>query len=421
MKHVAFAFWLLALLAAPVAVLAAGGGDGSIPDVSKGSSLYKQFCSHCHGINMVNPGTSSFDLRKFPQDQKDRFVTSVTKGKGDMPAWGDILLPEEVDSLWLYVVTRGGKEPPPDNAAGHPADPGGDRKADLATIKEGRLTACLPSNGGAFSRRRHGGGTGLDYVLSERLASRLGLGFDVVWFESEPEEESDPVRETYALLSHRICDIVPDHPLYESNIGAPPSERAAPPRWDTMPQYWTQSMQVDLEPVAATRPYRRAELAIVTGPGAAGRRITRLADLEGLTVGIQQGTLGGVILTTQLPAEIRGRSIMLPPGPQFLWRMEQGMFDATLTDAGAYDNHRVQNRITKLELAAYRHPIGFNMGIAYREADARLGERLDAALAAMLESGEVERIAADEGVTWAPPRDPLIAPPLTTRDLFTMR
>ncbi|MCB1424766.1 MAG: c-type cytochrome [Zhengella sp.] len=420
MKLVAFAFWLLALLAAPVAVLASDGAN-TIPDVSKGTSLYKQFCSHCHGINMVNSGASSFDLRKFPRDQKDRFVTSVTRGKGNMPAWGDILLPEEVENLWLYIVTRGGKEPPPARAAA-PETPGkDDKEASLGTIKEGRLTACLPSNGGALSRRRHQGGAGLDYVLAQALASRLGLGLDVVWFESEPEEESDPVRETYALLSHRICDIVPDHPLYESNIGEPPSQRAAPPRWDTMPQYWTQAMQVDLEPIAATRPYRRAELAIVVSPKAGGRRIARLSDLEGLTVGVQQGTLGGVILTTQLPAAIRTQSVMLPPGPQFLWRMEQGMFDATLTDTGAYDSHRVQNRITRLELTGYRHPIGFNMGIAYRKSDAALGAHLDAALATMLESGEVEAIAAGEGVTWAPPRDPLIAPPLTTRDLFTMR
>ena len=116
MKLVAFAFWLLALLAAPVAVLASDGAN-TIPDVSKGTSLYKQFCSHCHGINMVNSGASSFDLRKFPRDQKDRFVTSVTRGKGNMPAWGDILLPEEVENLWLYIVTRGGKEPPPARAA----------------------------------------------------------------------------------------------------------------------------------------------------------------------------------------------------------------------------------------------------------------------------------------------------------------
>ena len=83
------------------------------PLLEKGKSAYKQFCAHCHGIDMVNPGTSSYDLRKWPKDRKADFYTSVTKGKGDMPAWGDILLPEELDALWVYVVTRGGKEPLP--------------------------------------------------------------------------------------------------------------------------------------------------------------------------------------------------------------------------------------------------------------------------------------------------------------------
>ncbi|WP_165784551.1 c-type cytochrome [Zhengella mangrovi] len=420
MKRLAWAIWLLALLAAPVAVLAAADGT-AIPDVSKGASLYKQFCSHCHGINMVNPGNSSFDLRKFPQDQKDRFVHSVTKGKGNMPAWGDILLPDELENLWLYVVTRGGKEPPPEGTLGQDGQPGSDKKASLETIEEGRLTACLPSNGGALSRRRYQGGAGLDYVLSEALAARLGLTLEVVWYESEPEEESDPVRETYALLSKPVCDIVPDHPLYESNIGAPPADRAAPPRWSTMPQFWTQAMQVDLVPVAATRPYRRAELGIVVGPKAANRTIGKLSDLAGLTVGVQQGTLGGVILTTQLPSDIKANSIMLPPGPQFLWRMEEGRFDATLIDTGAFDNHKVQNRITKLRLTDYRHPIGFNMGIAYRESARALGARLDAALKALLDDGTVEKMAEDTGVTWSPPRDPVVARALTTSDLFSMR
>jgi len=29
----------------------------------------------------------------------------VTKGKNQMPPWGDVLKPEEIDALWLYVTT----------------------------------------------------------------------------------------------------------------------------------------------------------------------------------------------------------------------------------------------------------------------------------------------------------------------------
>ena len=78
--------------------------------VAKGKTLYAHHCSHCHGFNMVNPGTITYDLRKFPHDDKARFVHSVTEGKnGRMPQWGDLLRRDEIDDLWAYVKT-GGKE-----------------------------------------------------------------------------------------------------------------------------------------------------------------------------------------------------------------------------------------------------------------------------------------------------------------------
>ena len=74
---------------------------------TQGKSLYRQLCSNCHGVSMVNAGTSSFDLRKFPQDDRARFVNSVMKGKNAMPPWGDILKPDEIEAIWAYVLTGG--------------------------------------------------------------------------------------------------------------------------------------------------------------------------------------------------------------------------------------------------------------------------------------------------------------------------
>lgn len=74
---------------------------------TQGKSLYRQFCSNCHGVYMVNAGTSSFDLRKFPQDDKTRFVNSVVNGKNAMPPWGDIVKPDEIEAIWAYVLTGG--------------------------------------------------------------------------------------------------------------------------------------------------------------------------------------------------------------------------------------------------------------------------------------------------------------------------
>ena len=79
--------------------------------IAKGREQYQRTCVHCHGFNMVNAGTTVFDLRKFPLDQPDRFRQSVMQGKGAMPSWKDALTPEQIDWLWAYVGSRGGKEP----------------------------------------------------------------------------------------------------------------------------------------------------------------------------------------------------------------------------------------------------------------------------------------------------------------------
>ena len=48
---------------------------------AKGKQLYAHHCSHCHGFNMVNPGTVAYDLRQFPHNDKARFVNSVTQAR----------------------------------------------------------------------------------------------------------------------------------------------------------------------------------------------------------------------------------------------------------------------------------------------------------------------------------------------------
>lgn len=97
------------LVGAPASPAADGQPDPApSPElVVQGRGLYRQLCSTCHGVNMVNPGTSSFDLRKFPREERDRFVVSVVRGKNSMPAWGDMLQPDEIEALWAYVRAGG--------------------------------------------------------------------------------------------------------------------------------------------------------------------------------------------------------------------------------------------------------------------------------------------------------------------------
>jgi mono/diheme cytochrome c family protein len=71
--------------------------------IALGAELFAVNCAPCHGPRMQ--GTeSAFDLRKFPRDQRERFVASVTRGKNQMPPWGDLFKPEQIEALWAYVV-----------------------------------------------------------------------------------------------------------------------------------------------------------------------------------------------------------------------------------------------------------------------------------------------------------------------------
>lgn len=73
--------------------------------VKAGSERYNLYCFKCHGLNMVNQGGGSFDLRTFPIHNKERFFNSVTNGKRTMPAWGAVLKKDDIEALWNYVVS----------------------------------------------------------------------------------------------------------------------------------------------------------------------------------------------------------------------------------------------------------------------------------------------------------------------------
>jgi mono/diheme cytochrome c family protein len=85
------------------AAAVAHGQDFSPAQIGKGASIYERNCAPCHGQRMADPQGAS-NLRVFPRDQKSRFIILVAKGKNNMPPWGDVLKPEDIEALWAYVV-----------------------------------------------------------------------------------------------------------------------------------------------------------------------------------------------------------------------------------------------------------------------------------------------------------------------------
>jgi ABC-type amino acid transport substrate-binding protein len=342
-----------------------------------------------------------------------------------MPAWGDILVEEELDALWRYVATRGGAEPFPEEGAG--ADGPGAEEAAAALeaapelVAEGTLTACLARNGGVMSSRRHGGGVGMDYELAAALAGEMGLALDVTWFEAETEEETTPARDTIALLSHGLCDIAPGFPLYAPLLGRYDGTRSGLPRWDDRPTNLTRNPSVALEPIALSRPYLRMEIGLVHRDGVEIGPVGTVADLDGLRLGVEQGTLPGMLTLRQGTSRIAEMATTLNPGPTFLWEMEKGAFDAALVTVGAYDFHRRQNPLTGIALHDWRHPLGLNLGVATLAGAEALTAEVDAALAALEGRGAFPGMAEAAGLHYAPPREPAMQGEITMRDLLALR
>ena len=85
-------------------VATAAAQDAKFPpdQVRRGAEIYAQNCSPCHGPRLYGE-ESAFDLRTFPRGERERFINSVTRGKNQMPPWGDFFKPEQLDMLWAYI------------------------------------------------------------------------------------------------------------------------------------------------------------------------------------------------------------------------------------------------------------------------------------------------------------------------------
>jgi mono/diheme cytochrome c family protein len=105
-NQAAAAFAAVAVMAGALLAAHPATAQQDPAQIDRGKATYAEKCSHCHGPGMLNAGTITPDLRKFPDD-KDRFFTTVKQGKnGRMPPWGDLLNDDQIAELWAYVSSQ---------------------------------------------------------------------------------------------------------------------------------------------------------------------------------------------------------------------------------------------------------------------------------------------------------------------------
>jgi mono/diheme cytochrome c family protein len=70
--------------------------------IAAGEQVYNNYCSTCHGDNLISSG-QVFDLRRLTAGDRARFGNSVLTGKNQMPPWKGVLADEQIEQLWQYI------------------------------------------------------------------------------------------------------------------------------------------------------------------------------------------------------------------------------------------------------------------------------------------------------------------------------
>jgi mono/diheme cytochrome c family protein len=102
----AASFAAAAMTAAAQTTTSQEAADADQALIDQGKTTYAEKCSHCHGPGMLNPGTITPDLRRFPDD-RERFFAVVKEGRNNkMPPWADLLSDDQIGTLWVYISSR---------------------------------------------------------------------------------------------------------------------------------------------------------------------------------------------------------------------------------------------------------------------------------------------------------------------------
>lgn len=82
-------------------------------DIDSGAQVFSANCTACHvgGGNVVNRAKtlSQADLEAYGMDSVEAITTQVTRGKAAMPAFGQQLTPDQIESVAMYVLDQAEK------------------------------------------------------------------------------------------------------------------------------------------------------------------------------------------------------------------------------------------------------------------------------------------------------------------------
>jgi ABC-type amino acid transport substrate-binding protein len=281
--------------------------------------------------------------------------------------------------------------------------------ATTARAAEGPLKVCLDEDLPPLSVHHRGKpDSGFDVALAQAVADRLGRPLKIQWIESKLDEDSSPALEANALLSDGRCSLVGGYALTKDSLVVPGVKTAKLPDFDGATRD-DRRRRVPLGALAPSQPYIYSALTVILGPKARERRIAGVADLAGLRLAIESGTLADAILMTFDKGRLIDDITHLVPGrDDLLGAVDRGDFDATLLDLRRFDAYRAAHPDTQIAASGYYYPVGANRGYVGLAGDPDLLVAVNKALTGLQADGTVADLARAAGLTYLPPREPAI-------------
>jgi ABC-type amino acid transport substrate-binding protein len=271
------------------------------------------------------------------------------------------------------------------------------------------LTVCLQTNDPPLSFRGGDKPDGFDVALTRIIAERLGREMRIQWFVSRDDPDSNLTKDANALLSDGRCQLVAEYPLTAGTLAHPYSPTGKLPPFDgAKPD--DRKRWVKLGELMPTEPYRFDTLTIVLADGHADRPVRKLADLDGLRIGVQIATLADAIAMRYDNGLLANRIVHLPDWRAAFAKLRANEIDAAFVDMRAFDAWRLRNGADGLALSGYAHSLGFNMGFVGLTTSAALIQQVDAVLADLKAHDALAPIAEQNGLSYIPPRSPDVLP-----------
>ena len=181
-----------------------------------------------------------------------------------------------------------------------------------AVASDDVLKICLDEDLPPLSLHRRGAAdSGFDLALAQAVAKELDRPLQIQWFESKLDEDSSPALEANALLSDGRCALLGSYALTKDSLVVPGVKTAKLPDFVGATRD-DHRRRVPLGVLTPSQPYVYSALTVVLGAKAQektrDRHIHDIGDLNGLSIGVESGTLADAILMNFRGGQLIARS-----------------------------------------------------------------------------------------------------------------